>query len=56
MAPGVPRIDEMRRLWSEGLDVSEIARVTGHDRKTASVRQKHTIDGHRKACTVGTRI
>lgn len=34
MAPGVPQIDDIRRLWSEGRDVSEIARVTGHDRKT----------------------
>ena len=34
MAPGMPQIDDIRRLWSEGRDVSEIARVTGHDRKT----------------------
>ena len=56
MAPGMPQIDDIRRLWSEGLDVSEIARVTGHDRKTASVRQKHTIDGHRKVRDVVTRV
>ena len=35
MAPGVPQIDEIRRLWSEGREVSETARVTGHDRKMA---------------------
>ena len=34
MAPGVPQIDDVRRLWSEGRDVSEIARGTGHGRKT----------------------
>ena len=56
MALDMPQIDDIRRLWSEGRDVSEISRVTGHDRKMASVRQKHTIDGHRKVCTVGTRI
>lgn len=30
----MPQIDDIRRLWSEGLNVSEIARRTGHDRKT----------------------
>ncbi len=30
----MPQIDDIRRLWSEGRDVSEIARVTGHDGKT----------------------
>ena len=34
MALNMPQIDDIRRLWSEGRDVSEIARVTGHDRKT----------------------
>ena len=34
MALDMPHIDDMRRLWSEGRDVTEIARVTGHDRKT----------------------
>ena len=32
--PGMPQIDDMRRLWSEGYCISEIARRTGHDRKT----------------------
>ncbi|HJF45496.1 hypothetical protein [Thermophilibacter provencensis] len=32
--PGMPQIDDMRRLWSEGCCISEIARRTGHDRKT----------------------
>lgn len=32
--PGMPQIDDMRRLWSEGYCISEIARGTGHDRKT----------------------
>lgn len=41
MALDMPQIDDIRRLWSEGRDVSEIALVTGHDRKTASARQKH---------------
>ncbi len=31
----MPQIDDIRRLWSERRDVTEIARVTGHDRKTA---------------------
>lgn len=30
----MPQIDDIRRLWSEGRDVTEIARMTGHDRKT----------------------
>ena len=30
----MPQIDDIRRLWSEGRDVSEIARMTGHDRET----------------------
>ena len=34
MALDMPHIDDIRRLWSEGRDVTEIARVTGHDRKT----------------------
>ena len=36
MALDVPQIDDIRRLWSEGRDVTEIARITGHDRKTVS--------------------
>lgn len=31
MASGMSQVDDIRRLWSEGHDVSEIARVTGHD-------------------------
>ena len=31
----MPQIDDMRRLWSEGHRISETARGTGHDRKTA---------------------
>ena len=42
MAPGMPRMDDMRRLWSEGRDVSEVARVTGNDRKT--VRKRLQMD------------
>ena len=34
MALDMPQIDDIRRSWSEGRDVSEIARVTGDDRKT----------------------
>ena len=30
----MPQIDDIRRLWSEGYCISEIARRTGHDRKT----------------------
>lgn len=30
------QINDMRRLWSEGCDVTEIARITGHSRKTVS--------------------
>lgn len=30
----MPQIDDIRRLWGEGFSVSEIARRTGHDRKT----------------------
>jgi len=29
MALDMPHIDDIRRLWSEGRDVTEIARVTG---------------------------
>ena len=32
--PGMPQIDDMRRPWSEGCCISEIARGTGHDGKT----------------------
>ena len=42
MAPAMPQIDGIRRLWSEGRDVSEIARVNGHDRKT--VRKRLQMD------------
>ena len=42
MAPDMPQVDNMRRLWSEGRDVSETARVTGHDRKT--VRKRLQMD------------
>ena len=42
MALDMPQIDDIRRLWSEGRDVSEIARVTGHDRKT--VRKYLQVD------------
>ena len=42
MALGMPQIDDMRRLWSEGRDVSETARVTGHGRKT--VRKRLQMD------------
>lgn len=28
------QVDDIRRLWLEGRDVSEISRMTGHDRKT----------------------
>lgn len=38
----MPHIDDIRRLWSEGRDVSEISRVTGHDRKT--VRKYLQVD------------
>lgn len=38
----MPQIDDMRRLWSEGRGVSEIARATGHDRKT--VRKRLQMD------------
>ena len=38
----MPQIDDIRRLWSEGRDVTEIARMTGHDRKT--VRKYLQID------------
>lgn len=38
MAPGVPQVDDMRGLWSEGRYVSEVARVTGHGRKTVGER------------------
>ena len=34
MALDMPQIDDIRRLWPEGRDVTEIARITGHDRKT----------------------
>lgn len=34
MAPDMSQVDDICRLWSERHDVSEIARVTGHDRKT----------------------
>lgn len=34
MVTNMPQRDGIRRLWSEGRDVSEIARVIGHDRKT----------------------
>ena len=33
----MPQIDDILRLWSEVRDVSEIARVTSHDHRTASV-------------------
>ena len=42
MALDMPHIDDIRRLWSEGQDVTEIARVTGHDRKT--VRKRLQMD------------
>ena len=32
----MPQIDDIRRLWSKGRDVTEAVRVTGHDRKTVS--------------------
>lgn len=35
MALRMSQVCDMRRLWSEGHDVSEMARVTGHDGKTA---------------------
>ena len=35
MAPDIPHIDDIRRLWSEGRDVTEAARVTGRDRMAA---------------------
>lgn len=38
----MPHIDDIRRLWSEGRDVTEIARMTGHDRKT--VRKYLQVD------------
>ena len=41
MALDMPQIDDIRRLWSEGRGVSKISRMTGHDRKTVSARQKH---------------
>ena len=34
MTLGMSQVDDIRMLWSEGLAVSEIARMTGHDRKT----------------------
>ena len=34
IALDMPQIDDIRRLWSEGRDVTEISRMTGHDRKT----------------------
>ena len=34
MAPDMSQVDDICRLWSERHDVSEIAIVTGHDRKT----------------------
>ena len=33
MALDMPHIDDIRRLWSEGREVTEIACMTGHDRK-----------------------
>lgn len=42
MAPGMPQIDDICRLWSEGRDVSEIARMTGLVRKT--VRKRLQMD------------
>lgn len=42
MALDMPQIDDIRRSWSEGRDVSEIARVTGNDRKT--VRKRLQMD------------
>jgi transposase len=30
----MPQIDDIRRLYSEGCNISEIARITGYDRKT----------------------
>ena len=43
MALDMPHIDDIRRLWSEGRDVTEIARMTGHDRKT--VRKYLQMEG-----------
>ena len=34
MALGMSQVDDIRRLWSEGRHVTEISRMTGHDRKT----------------------
>ena len=42
MAPGMPQIDDICRLRSEGRDVSEIARMTGLVRKT--VRKRLQMD------------
>jgi|GEM_PF-1120935 len=42
MALDIPQIDDMHRLWPEGRDVSEIARMTSHDRKT--VREYRQMD------------
>ena len=41
MALDMPQIDDIRRLWSEGRDVSEISRMTGHDRKTVRKRLQY---------------
>ena len=30
----MPQIDDLRRLWPEGRNVTEAARVTGYDRMT----------------------
>ena len=37
MALDMPQIDDIRRLWSEGWDVTEIARVTDHERQQLSL-------------------
>ena len=45
MALGISQADEIRRLWSEGRDVSEITRMTSQDRKTVRKYLRWVLSG-----------